>query len=387
LAVEAASAVLLVAAVAAALVWANVAGGTYGHWWDWRVPLEVMAHHRWSVQQWVDDGLMTGFFFLVGVEIKRELTTGHLADRRVAALPVLAALGGMVMPALLFWAVADPAHRHGWAIPTATDIALAVAVATGLGTRVPAGMRVFLLALAVVDDIGAIVVIAIFYGQGFHPWWLLAAIGGVLVVGLGLRWRRRWWILYGVAGVGVWYALVRAGVHPTLAGVALGLVVPVAAWSPGGDADAVGVADRVARRWHPWVSFVVMPVFALANAGIRVGRHSLAAALGTRLGLGVVIGLFVGKTLGISLSSAVAVKLGWARLPQGTRPVTVVGVAMLAGVGFTVSLFVANLALVDHGAPTPALGVAKLAVLCASVLAALVGSAVLWVSTGSRGAP
>jgi NhaA family Na+:H+ antiporter len=287
---EAGGGVVLFVAAVTALAWANSP-------WDGSYH-DVFTH---DVRHWVNDGLMAVFFFVVGLEIKRELVTGELRDRRVAAVPAVAALGGMVVPALLYYLVA---RDQGWGIPMATDIAFAVGVMALVGRRVGPSLKLFLLTLAVVDDIGAVLVIALFYGGGLHP---------------------------------------------AVVAVALGLAVPVR-WG-----------ERLERLLHPWSAFVVVPVFALANAGVP-----LAAEVDSRIAGGIVLGLVVGKPLGITLAAWAAVRLGLGRLPRGATWPQVAATGAVAGVGFTVSLFVAGLAFeADPGA--------SVAVMAASACAALLG--------------
>ncbi|KAA1420279.1 Na+/H+ antiporter NhaA [Nocardioides humilatus] len=348
--VESASSVVLLAAAAAALVWANVSMASYGDFWH--------PH----LQHWVNDGLMVVFFFVVGLEIKYELVEGDLRDPRTAALPVVAAIGGMVVPALLYLAVAGRDAAAGWGIPMATDIAFAVGVLGLLGSRLPSAARLFLLTLAIVDDIGAIVVIAVFYTDDLALGWLAAAVGGLLVV-VGLRVAGvRWWLPYLAVGVLVWLALLQSGVHATLAGVALGLLTPAA--------TAAGLQQRV----HPLSAYVVLPVFALANAGVALGSGVLDGDGSAAVALGVGAGLVLGKPLGILLACFVAVRVRLARLPDGVGWAQLTGIGAVAGIGFTVSLFIAGLSFPDAPALTEA---AKVGVLAGSVLAAAAGLALL----------
>ncbi|MDQ4096122.1 MAG: Na+/H+ antiporter NhaA, partial [Actinomycetota bacterium] len=292
LATEASGGLLLLGATIVALVWAN------SPWRDaydslWHVEL-TLGSPPWGISQhlqhWINDALMTLFFFLIGLEIKRELVSGELREPRVAAVPALAALGGMIVPALLFLVVAgDGEARSGWAIAMATDIAFALGVLAVLGPRVPQGLKVFLLTLAIVDDIGAILVIALFYSGGIGISWLGAAAAGLLGVYAMKRLGVARPLAYLPIGAAVWYATFRAGVHPTIAGVALGLLTPA------GDADESGVIDDLEHRLHPWSSYVVVPLFALANAGVSLGGDALAAAFRSRLTLAIVVGLVVGK--------------------------------------------------------------------------------------------
>jgi NhaA family Na+:H+ antiporter len=332
---EAAGGVVLLAATVLALAWANVDHDSY----------ETAWHGGPELRHWVNEGLMAVFFFVVGLEVRRELLHGDLRTRRTATLPIVAALGGMVVPAGLYLAVAGD---EGWGIPMATDIAFVLGVLALLGRRVPAGLKLFLLTLAVVDDIGAVVVIALAYSQGVEPVPLLLA-GALLAAAASTG--RPWPSV--VLAVGAWAALLDSGVHATLAGVAAAFVVPA--------------GQEVEERLHPWTSFLVVPLFALANAGVELEPAA------SRVTWGVIVGLVVGKPVGIVGASWLAVRLGLADLPRGVRWPHVVGGGALAGIGFTVSLFVAGLAFEATG-PTEA---AKVAILAASVTAAVLGAAVL----------
>jgi len=402
LAVEAASGLLLVAAAAVALVWANSAWrGSYEQLWHAPLGLRI---GDWSFVRplhfWVNDGLMTIFFFVVGLEIRRESHEGELADLRRAALPLAAALGGMLVPAGIFAALnAGRAGSAGWGIPMATDIAFAVGVLTLLGSRVPPSLRVLLLALAVIDDIGAIVVIAVFYSGGIEVWGLLVVAAGI---GAALLFRAigvRPPVAYLAPGAMIWAGLLAAGVHPTLAGVLLGLATPVRSWFGaagfaaathehlGGieetadrDAlrdrlaaietarrEAVSPAERLQHVLHPWVAFGIMPLFALANAGVAMGGADLAGD-GLFLFLGIVLGLALGKPLGIFAACALASASGAVRPSTAShRGLALVGI--VGGIGFTMSLFIAQLAF----PPGPLLDTAKLAILVGSAAAIAAG--------------
>jgi NhaA family Na+:H+ antiporter len=356
---EAASSLLLLAATIAALLWANSAWeAAYQHLWEVRLTLGA---GQLSISEplhfWVNEGLMAVFFLAVGLEIHRELIEGDLRSLKMAALPLVAALGGVVMPALIYLALnPDAPVRRGWAIPTATDIAFAVAVFSFLRRRAHPALRALLLAIAVIDDIVAILVIAFFYADGI-------GIGGLAIagagIGAGLLLRvigSRWIVLYALPGAAIWIGLLHAGVHPALAGVILGLLIP------GG--SAVHAEDAI----RPWVVFGIMPLFALANAGVTL--HALTTDLPTsiRLAVGIGLALVLGKPLGIILAAATGIKLGWCALPPGVdlRRFCVVG--FLGGIGFTMSLFVCNLAFTNE-----LLATAKLAVLIGSTLAAVGG--------------
>ena len=405
--VEAAGGILLLAATAVALVWAN-SPWSAGYEQLWSTPLSIEAgpiHLAEDLRHWVNDGLMALFFFVVGLEIKRELVTGQLSDRRDAALPVAAAIGGMVVPAAIFTVInLGGPGSDGWGIPMATDIAFAVGVLALLGSRVPAALKVLLLGLAIADDLGAILVIAVFYADDVAMQWLAAAAAGLLVVVL-MRRARVWYPpAYFVVGVFVWACTLESGVHATVAGVALGMLCPVRPLLPATEADrladrlsadhdvtaaevramgfalreSVSVAERLEDALHPWTSYLVIPVFALANAGIPVSGDVVADAVSSRVTLGVVGGLVVGKLVGVSAFAALAVRFRLARLPLEVGWRHIVGMAALAGIGFTVSIFVAGLAYHDPGLQEEA----KLGVLVASAVAATVGAALL-----ARGAP
>jgi NhaA family Na+:H+ antiporter len=365
---EAASGIVLLLAAAAALVWVNTDTAGYTSWWHHELtigPGELAITE--SLVHWVNDALMTVFFFVVGLEIKRELVTGELRDRQRAALPAVAALGGMVVPALLFVAINVGGNGlDGWAIPMATDIAFAVGVLAMLGPRVPSSLKLFLLALAIVDDIGAIVVIALFYSRGLDPWWLLGALATTLLVVVMSRVGVDRPIAYVVPGIVLWWCLHEAGVEPTLAGVALGLLTPAR------PRRGVPVLERLEDGLHPVSSFVIVPIFALANAGVVLSGEAIDHALSSRVAIGIVVGLVVGKFVGIFGASTLAVRAGIGALPRGVHLRHVAGVAVLGGMGFTVSLFITDLAfrgeMIDD---------AKIAVLAATVTAAVLGTILL----------
>jgi len=367
---ETAGGVVLLLGTAVALVWANITTDGYEDFWHNGLTLGFGDFSiSEDLRHWVNDGLMTLFFFVVGLEIKRELVCGELRDPKAAALPAIAALGGMVVPALVFLAITSGTDASkGWGIPMATDIAFAVGVVTLLGSRVPSPLKLFLLTLAIVDDIGAIVVIALFYGDDLEPRWLLGALIAVFTVVVLQRARVSSPLAYVLPGVVLWVCVLESGVHATLAGVALGLLTP-AVWRHGGDPLVT-----LEHRLHPIVSFGVIPVFAIANAGVSVAPGTLGDALGSSTTWGIIAGLVAGKMLGVSLATLVAARIGAGRLPAGVRPVHVVGVAALAGIGFTVSLFVAELSFGGGDGP---LADAKIGVLLASLAAASIGAAIL----------
>jgi Na+:H+ antiporter, NhaA family len=399
---EAAGGILLLVATLVALAWANSpVRDSYEELWTIEIGVRIGDFDLTEdLRHWVNDGLMTIFFFVVGLEIKRELVAGELNEPRRAALPALAALGGMVVPALIYAIVnAGGAGGAGWAIPMATDIAFAVGVLSLMGRRSPYSLRTFLLSLAIVDDIGAILVIAFFYSAGIELGWLGAGLLLVAVV-IFMRERQLWWIpLYVVVGVALWFATLQSGVHATIAGVALGLLTPARPADPEGAGDAVAeasalmrepepagirrltmqaqeavsMAERLEHILHPWTSYAVIPIFALANAGVSLSRDSLAAAFSSPVTLGIVAGLVGGKLLGVTGFSWVAARIGIASLPRDVTRRHVVGVGAIAGIGFTVSLFIAGLAFDD----TQLVGEAKIGILLASAIAALLGVSAL----------
>jgi len=319
---------------------------------------------------WINDGLMAIFFFLVGLEIKREIFEGRLSNMRQAGLPILAAIGGMVVPALIFIAlnVDDPSALKGWAIPAATDIAFALGVLALLGPRVPPALKVFLLALAIIDDLGAIIIIALFYTSQLSVSVLgVAAIGIAVLAYMNYRNVTRV-VPYLLVGLVVWVCVLKSGVHATLAGVAVALFIPLRATNDEGHSPLKEMEHGLA----PWVAFGIMPIFAFANAGVSLQGLALSDLL-AGIPLGIALGLFVGKPLGIMAFVWAGVKLGIARLPDGVSWMQIYGVSLLAGIGFTMSLFIGTLAFSD---PEHAAAV-RIGVLAGSVLSAIVGALVL----------
>jgi Na+:H+ antiporter, NhaA family len=395
---EAAGGVVLVIATIVALVWANSPWQeSYTDFWHTHLSITLGTHTLdLDLQEWVNDGLMAVFFFVVGLEIKRELVDGELRDRRRAAMPAIAAVGGMVVPAAVYLLVnAGSATARGWGIPVATDIAMAVGVLSLLGSRVVPSLKLFVLALAIVDDIGAILVIALVYSEGIHLDALAvsAAIVGVVVIArqLGVRWVP----VYVVLGALLWLSLHESGVHSTLVGVILGLMAPTQPRRQRHLVDeaalldlstvqaahettvlareSVSVVEWLEHLLHPWTSFVILPLFALANAGVPISLDSLKDTASTKVAWGVILGLVVGKTAGITLFTWGAHRWKIGVLPAGATWRSIVGVAAVCGIGFTVSIFVATLAFEEEAVQN----VAKIAVLTASITAAVIGSIVL----------
>ncbi len=407
--IEAVSGIVLLVAASMALVWAN------SPWADsyhalWHMPVtfgvgSIVANQ--SLHFWINDGLMAIFFLVVGLEIRRELHEGALSNVRLATLPVAAALGGVIAPAIIFVLLnADPVAQRGWAVPTATDIAFAVGVLALLGKRIPPAVRVLLLAIAIIDDIAAILIIAFFYSSGIGLTGLaIAAAGGVLVYAwqwLGIRSA----VAYVLPGAIVWIGLLEAGIHPTLAGVLLGLVTPVRPlvgrenpFARAGRAlddfrsrQELNVVDtqelvqplkelqraqlemlppvvRVQAQLHPWVAYGVMPLFALANAGVSFADLGIGDPASMSIILGIALGLVLGKPIGITLVSVLMVRLRFCELPPGVTWRGVFTVGCLGGIGFTMAIFIATL---GFGDPAMLSG-AKLAVLIASGSAAIIG--------------
>jgi NhaA family Na+:H+ antiporter len=405
---EASSGILLALCAVAAMVWANSPwSASYFGLFEARLSLGMgAATAHFTVREFINDGLMTLFFFLVGMEIKRELSTGELRTPSRAVLPLIAALGGMVVPAgvYLLFNAGTPA-AGGWAIPMATDIAFAIGCLTLLKGRVSHGLVVFLTALAIFDDIGGILVIAFFYGTGIHVEWLLAAGGVALLLGACNRFYVRNGVVYALLGAALWYTMHHGGIHATLSGVVLGMMIPSLPTRRGRDVltelsdyisrivrepedEAVRNAQilyieeklediepplmRFVHLWHGWSAYGIVPLFALANSGISLAGMALADLL-KPLPLGIILGLFVGKQLGIFAFTLGAVKAKVSPMPGGTGR-QVHGVAVVAGIGFTVALFVAGLAF--PGEPG-LLAEAKLGILLGSLLSALVGYVLL----------
>lgn len=324
-----------------------------------------------DVLHWINDGLMALFFLLVGLEIKREVVDGELSTWPRRVLPGVAAAGGMLVPALVYLAFqgGDLETMHGWAIPAATDIAFALGILSLLGSRVPVSLKVFLTALAIIDDLGAVLIIAFFYTADLAPWALAGAAAALAALIVMNRMKVTILLPYLVVGAVLWWLTLQSGVHATLAGVALALTIPLRR-SPGAPDDAQSPLHRLEHSIQPWVAFVVVPIFGFANAGISFAGLSFSALLAP-VPLGVAAGLFLGKQIGVFGSVWLLVRLGWAERPARATWRQVYGVAVLCGIGFTMSLFIASLAYRD-----PLLyGEAVIGILGASVIAAAAGFA------------
>ena len=356
--------IALLVATVAALVWANV-GASYVSFWhtDLTLGLGSLSITE-DLQHWVNDGLMALFFFVVALEVKREFVTGDLRDRKTATLPVLAAVGGAVLPAVIFALLTLGSEgARGWAIPTATDIAFAVGVLALLGDRIPSGVKLLLLTIAVVDDVLAIAVIAVFYSSGISVLWLAAVVAGLGAIVALRRLGVHRVIAYVPLGIFVWIAMLESGVHATIAGVAVGLLMPAR------PIDGRHVLEEVEDRLHPFSALLVVPLFALANAGIVLDGAAVSAAADSRIAWAIATGLVVGKLLGIAGTVLLVVRLGIGRLPGGVRFGHVWGIAALGGIGFTVSLFIAQLAYSDPAT----IDTAKFGIFAGSIVSAGLG--------------
>lgn len=402
---ETSGSILLFAATVTALVWANSPWGA-SYFAVWKLPLQLGRRPLLSMDlhHWIDDGLMVLFFLVVGLEIKREIVKGELSSIRQAALPIMAALGGMILPALLYFLInRSGVGAPGWGIPMATDIGFAMGVLALLGKRITSSLRVFMLALAIVDDVGAILVIALFYTPTISiP--ALAAAGGLLAILIVIaRWRFPIWV-YAIVGVFFWAAVLRSGVHATIAGVILGLVAPITPkFRPAELADSAepllnnfrtqilsqnrssaeatlatlnqlllgtdSIAGRLERSLHPWVCFLVLPLFALASAGVALSVAQLKLAFSSPIALGVFLGLVAGKAVGITSFSFLAVRSKIAGMADDLTWTGIAGVGILAGVGFTVALFISGLSFADDALVANA----KVAVIAASLAAGTIG--------------
>lgn len=431
--VEAAGGIVLVVAAVAALIWANAFGDSYAEFWHTEIVLELeILTLSEPLEGWVNDALMAVFFFVVGLEIKREAVHGELRDRRQAALPIMAALGGMVVPASIFAAFnAGGPGGAGWGIPVATDIAFALGVLSLVGNRVPIQLKVFLLTLAVADDVGGILIIAVFYADDVSIWWLLGSAASIGVILAMQRGGVRPVLAYVPIGVVLWLCFFESGVEATIGGVILGLLTPAralvqrehfgvamtellddyrgamgrgplqdphartetdpgAAMHPGELAersmreDLADVAvhrmgdlaretqsplHRVEEGVGPWSAFVIVPLFALANSGIELSGDSISNALESDVAWGIALGLLLGKLAGVLLFTFLTVRLGIARLPHGVNWPHIAGVSLLAGIGFTVAIFIATLSFDDAALVEEA----KIGIFAATIVAAVVG--------------
>ncbi len=306
---------------------------------------------KFSVLKFINYVLMTLFFFVVGLEIKRELTSGHLASLKRAVMPFIAAIGGMALPALIYLAIAGDVDANGWGVPVATDIALAVGLLAMVGPSVAQSLRSFLLALAVIDDIGAIAIIAFVYSTGVEYSWALIGVFVILWIVLLKKLDSHTMYIYVILGIALWYCLLRSGVHPTLAGVILGLLTPNIPHQNSQLEDredgTVSVIEWLEKIIHPWSSFVIVPIFAFANTGVKISNESVRSAINSPIAWGIFFGLVLGKPIGILLTSLAAKKFRIGEMPEGAKNIDLVATGSAAGIGFTVAIFIANLAFDD----------------------------------------
>ncbi len=411
---EASGGILLIICTVIALVWANSPfADSYHELWHTYLSIKVgEVGLKYSLHHWINDGLMVIFFFVVGLEIKRELLVGELSSAKKAALPIAAALGGMIMPALIYIAFNYGSEgSSGWGIPMATDIAFVVGILALLGPKVPIALKIFILALAIVDDIGAVLVIAVFYTSEISFISLVLAAALILLLIFMNKLGVRNLIVYSLIGIALWLAFLKSGVHATVAGVLLAFTIPASsrintkkftdetnrllekfdnAGQHGENVltnserlHIIGLIEsncdkvltplqKFEHALHPWVSFLIMPIFALANAGVTLGG-GLNEALKHPVSIGIILGLFLGKQSGIFLFSFLAVKLKWASEPEGVSWKKIYAASILAGIGFTMSLFIANLAFTS----AELLNISKVGILSGSLLSGIVGFIIL----------
>jgi NhaA family Na+:H+ antiporter len=343
---------------------------------DWKFNISIgVSLLNLTILKTINYVLMTIFFFVVGLEIKRELTSGHLSSFKNAVTPFIAAIGGMALPAGIYLAIAGDVDANGWGVPVATDIALAVGLLALVGTNAVASLRSFLLALAVIDDIGAILIIALVYSAGVSASWsFFAAITVVLIFVLN-KFGVRSTFIYILFGVALWYCMYRSGVHPTLAGVILGLMTPnILKANPklhDPEDNQVSVIEWLEHKIHPWSSFIIVPLFAFANTGVVITIDSISDALGSPIAWGIFAGLVIGKPIGVLASVFIARKINLGQYPQGAKSVDILATGSAAGIGFTVAIFIANLAFSDPATQDLAIFAVIIASLVSAVLSVL----------------
>lgn len=350
---ETSSGILILLASAVGLVIANSPiSDRYFSLLDWQFQIGAAELAlKFTVLKFINYVLMTLFFFVVGLEIKRELTSGHLASLKRAVMPFIAAIGGMALPALIYLAIAGDVDANGWGVPVATDIALAVGLLAMVGSSVAQSLRSFLLALAVIDDIGAIAIIAFVYSTGVEYSWALIGVFVILWIVLLKKLDSHTMYIYVILGIALWYCLLRSGVHPTLAGVILGLLTPNIPHQNSQLEDredgTVSVIEWLEKIIHPWSSFVIVPIFAFANTGVEISNESVRSAINSPIAWGIFFGLVLGKPIGILLTSLAAKKFRIGEMPEGAKNIDLVATGSAAGIGFTVAIFIANLAFDD----------------------------------------
>ena len=342
--------------------------------WDFNISIGVSLLNL-TILKTINYVLMTLFFFVVGLEIKRELTSGHLSSFKNAVTPFIAAIGGMALPAGIYLIIAGDVDANGWGVPVATDIALAVGLLALVGTSAVASLRSFLLALAVIDDIGAILIIALVYSSGVSTSWSLLAAITVAVIYLLNKFGVKSTYVYILFGIALWYCMYKSGVHPTLAGVILGLMTPNILKENSklhdGEDNQVSVIEWLEERIHPWSSFVIVPLFAFANTGVVITSDSINDAVNSPIAWGIFAGLVIGKPIGVLASVFIAQKINLGKYPQGAKSVDILATGSAAGIGFTVAIFIANLAFSDPATQDLAIFAVIIASLVSAVLSVL----------------
>jgi NhaA family Na+:H+ antiporter len=384
---ESSSGILILVAALLGLMFANSPLSDYYFdtlAWNFELSLSAIALDL-SLLKVINYVLMTIFFFVVGLEIKRELTSGHLSSFKKALTPFIAAIGGMALPAVIYLLIAGSTDASGWGVPVATDIALAVGLLTFVGSSAAASLRSFLLALAVIDDIGAILIIAFIYSTGVIFSWIIAGLITVIVIYFFRKFGITSTIIYVLLGILLWYCMYKSGVHPTLAGVILGLMTPniVKKNSNMKDIDdgQVSVIEWLEKKLHPWSSFLIIPLFAFANTGVVITNQSINNALNSPIAWGIFVGLVVGKPLGVLSTVLIGKKIGFSQLPQGAKSIDLLATGSAAGIGFTVAIFIANLAFSDPLTQD----LAVFAVIVASIVSALISFLLFKLLVGKRG--
>jgi NhaA family Na+:H+ antiporter len=342
--------------------------------WDFNISIGVSLLNL-TILKTINYVLMTLFFFVVGLEIKRELTSGHLSSFKNAVTPFIAAIGGMALPAGIYLIIAGDVDANGWGVPVATDIALAVGLLALVGTSAVASLRSFLLALAVIDDIGAILIIALVYSSGVSTSWSLLAVITVAVIYLLNKFSVKSTYVYILFGIALWYCMYKSGVHPTLAGVILGLMTPNILKENSklhdGEDNQVSVIEWLEERIHPWSSFIIVPLFAFANTGVVITNDSINDAINSPIAWGIFAGLVIGKPIGVLASVFIARKINLGQYPQGAKSVDILATGSAAGIGFTVAIFIANLAFSDPATQDLAIFAVIIASLVSAVLSVL----------------
>jgi NhaA family Na+:H+ antiporter len=384
---ESSSGILILVAALLGLMFANSPLSDYYFdtlAWNFELSLSAIALDL-SLLKVINYVLMTIFFFVVGLEIKRELTSGHLSSFKKALTPFIAAIGGMALPAVIYLLIAGSTDASGWGVPVATDIALAVGLLTFVGSSAAASLRSFLLALAVIDDIGAILIIAFIYSTGVIFSWIIAGLITVIVIYFFRKFGITSTFIYVLLGILLWYCMYKSGVHPTLAGVILGLMTPniVKKNSNMKDIDdgQVSVIEWLEKKLHPWSSFLIIPLFAFANTGVVITNQSINNALNSPIAWGIFVGLVVGKPLGVLSTVLIGKKIGFSQLPQGAKSIDLLATGSAAGIGFTVAIFIANLAFSDPLTQD----LAVFAVIVASIVSALISFLLFKLLVGKRG--